>query len=105
MAKLAPVSPGEILSVEFLEPMGITKYRLAKEIGVPAQRIGNIVAGKARNHCGHRSSPLSVFRTIERLLAASAGGLGHRACRRGAGQDPRFNADLEGSREELSPGH
>ncbi len=46
MAKLAPVSPGEILSVEFLEPMGITKYRLAKEIGVPAQRIGNIVAGK-----------------------------------------------------------
>ena len=46
MAKLAPVSPGEILSVEFLEPMGITKYRLAKEIGVPAQRIGDIVAGK-----------------------------------------------------------
>jgi addiction module HigA family antidote len=46
MAKLAPVSPGEILSKEFLEPMGITKYRLAKEIGVPAQRIGDIVAGK-----------------------------------------------------------
>jgi addiction module HigA family antidote len=46
MAKLAPVSPGEILSEEFLEPMGITKYRLAKEIGVPAQRIGDIVAGK-----------------------------------------------------------
>lgn len=46
MAKLAPVSPGEILSEEFLDPMGITKYRLAKEIGVPAQRIGDIVAGK-----------------------------------------------------------
>jgi len=46
MAKLAPVSPGEILSEEFLNPMGITKYRLAKEIGVPAQRIGDIVAGK-----------------------------------------------------------
>ena len=46
MAKLAPVSPGEILSEEFLYPMGITKYRLAKELGVPAQRIGDIVAGK-----------------------------------------------------------
>ena len=46
MAKLAPVSPGEILREEFLNPMEITKYRLAKEIGVPAQRIGDIVAGK-----------------------------------------------------------
>ena len=46
MARLAPVAPGEILLEEFLIPMGITKYRLAKEIGVPAQRIGDIVAGK-----------------------------------------------------------
>jgi addiction module HigA family antidote len=46
MAKLAPVTPGEILLEEFLVPMGITKYRLAKELGVPAQRIGDIVAGK-----------------------------------------------------------
>ena len=43
---LAPVTPGELLLEEFLLPMGITKYRLAKEIGVPAQRIGDIVAGK-----------------------------------------------------------
>jgi antitoxin HigA-1 len=34
-----------LLKEEFLEPMGITQYRLAKEIGVPAQRIGEIVAG------------------------------------------------------------
>jgi len=46
MAKLKPVTPGELLSEEFLKPMGISKYRLAKEIGVPAQRIGDIVAGK-----------------------------------------------------------
>jgi addiction module HigA family antidote len=46
MSKLKPVTPGELLQEEFLEPMGITKYRLAKEIGVPAQRIGDIVAGK-----------------------------------------------------------
>jgi len=45
MARLPPVSPGELLEQEFLVPMGITKYRLAKEIGVPAQRIGAIVAG------------------------------------------------------------
>ena len=44
--KLAPVTPGEILQEEFLGPMGISKYRLAKEIGVPAGRIGQIVAGK-----------------------------------------------------------
>ena len=46
MRRLAPVSPGELLKEEFLDPMGITQYRLAKEIGVPAQRIGAIVAGK-----------------------------------------------------------
>ncbi|TAM90661.1 MAG: addiction module antidote protein, HigA family [Candidimonas sp.] len=39
-------SPGEILLEEFLKPMGITQYRLAKEIGVPQRRIGEIVAGK-----------------------------------------------------------
>jgi addiction module HigA family antidote len=46
MTKLKPVSPGELLLEEFLKPMGISRYRLAKEIGVPAQRIGAIVAGK-----------------------------------------------------------
>jgi addiction module HigA family antidote len=44
--KLKPVSPGEMLAAEFLEPLGMSKYRLAKEIGVPAQRIGEIVAGR-----------------------------------------------------------
>lgn len=38
--------PGEILLKEFLKPMGITQYRVAKEIGVPQRRIGEIVAGK-----------------------------------------------------------
>ncbi|MRS11894.1 MAG: addiction module antidote protein, HigA family [Actinobacteria bacterium] len=46
MTKLKPVTPGELLSEEFLKPMGISQYRLAKEIGVPAQRIGAIIAGK-----------------------------------------------------------
>lgn len=46
MRKLKPVTPGELLLEEFLSPMGISQYRLAKEIGVPAQRIGEIVAGR-----------------------------------------------------------
>ncbi|MAA66683.1 MAG: addiction module antidote protein, HigA family [Alteromonadaceae bacterium] len=46
MRNIDPVTPGELLKEEFLEPMGISQYRLAKEIGVPAQRIGQIIAGK-----------------------------------------------------------
>lgn len=45
MHRLDPVTPGELLSEEFLRPMGISQYRLAKEIGVPPQRISEIVAG------------------------------------------------------------
>ena len=44
--KLKPVSPGEMLAEEFLKPLAMSNYRLAKEIGVPAQRIGDIIAGK-----------------------------------------------------------
>ncbi len=46
MQHLEPIHPGEILLEEFLKPMGISQYRLAKEIDVPAQRISAIVAGK-----------------------------------------------------------
>lgn len=44
--KLDPVTPGELLYEEFLEPMGLSQYRLAKEIGVPPQRINEIIAGR-----------------------------------------------------------
>ena len=46
MTTYDPVTPGEILYQEYLVPMGISQYRLAKEIDVPAQRISEIVAGK-----------------------------------------------------------
>ena len=46
MTQLKPITPGEILLEEFLKPMGVTQYRLAKEINVPAQRISEIVAGR-----------------------------------------------------------
>ena len=46
MKKLAPIHPGEILAEEFLAPMTVSQYRLAKDIGVPPRRINEIVHGK-----------------------------------------------------------
>jgi len=43
---LAPIHPGEILMEEFLKPLGVTQYKLAKDIYVPARRINEIVHGK-----------------------------------------------------------
>ena len=43
---LAPIHPGEILMEEFLKPLAITQYKLAKDIHVPARRINEIVHGK-----------------------------------------------------------
>ena len=43
---LAPIHPGEILMEEFLNPLGVTQYKLAKDIHVPARRINEIVHGK-----------------------------------------------------------
>lgn len=44
--KLSPVHPGEILAEEFLSPLEISQYRLAKDISVPPRRINEIVHGK-----------------------------------------------------------
>jgi addiction module HigA family antidote len=43
---MQPIHPGEVLMKEFLEPMGITQYRVAKDISVPPRRINEIVHGK-----------------------------------------------------------
>lgn len=43
--RLAPIHPGEVLLEEFLEPLGLTQYRLAKDITVPPRRINEIVHG------------------------------------------------------------
>jgi addiction module HigA family antidote len=43
---MKPIHPGEVLLEEFLEPMGITQYRLAKAIHVPARRINEIIKGQ-----------------------------------------------------------
>jgi addiction module HigA family antidote len=46
MTKLNPVHPGEILTEEFLTPLGITKHKLAIDLGIPASRIDQIAKGK-----------------------------------------------------------
>jgi antitoxin HigA-1 len=46
MKKRAPIHPGEILREDFLLPLGLSEYRLAKDIGVPPRRINEIVKGK-----------------------------------------------------------
>ena len=44
--KLAPIHPGEVLFADFLEPLGLSQYRLAHDISVPPRRINEIVLGK-----------------------------------------------------------
>jgi antitoxin HigA-1 len=45
---MPPVHPGEILLIEFLEPLGVSQYQLAKAVDVPARRINEIVHGQRR---------------------------------------------------------
>lgn len=74
MAKLNAVTPSELLLKEFLEPMGLSQCRLTKGIGVPPQRIGEIVAGNRAVTNGHRSSAVPLLWSVQRLLASGAGG-------------------------------
>lgn len=62
--KVPLAAPGEILLEEFLKPLGVTQYRLAKEIGVPQRRIGEIVAGK-RSITADTAARLGVFFGME----------------------------------------
>ena len=45
---MTPIHPGEVLALDFLEPLGVTQHRLAVSIGVPPRRINEIVHGKRR---------------------------------------------------------
>ncbi len=65
--KLAPVHPGEILQLEFLKPLGVSQYRLAKDISVPPRRINEIVKG-ARSITANTALRLArYFATSERF--------------------------------------
>ena len=62
--KVPLASPGEILLEEFLKPLGVTQYRLAKEIGMSQRRIGEIVVGK-RAITADTAARLGVFFGME----------------------------------------
>ena len=64
---MAPVHPGEILLEEFLKPLAVSQYQLAKEIGVPARRINEIVHGQRRISADTALRLSRYFGTSERF--------------------------------------
>jgi addiction module HigA family antidote len=64
---MAPVHPGEILLEEFLKSLGVSQYKLAKEIGVPARRINEIVHGQRRISADTALRLARFFGTSERF--------------------------------------
>ena len=77
MNRLPNIHPGEILREEFLKPMEISQYRLAKAIGVPAMRISEICAGK-RSVTADTALRFSRAWHHAGVLARLAGRLRHR---------------------------
>lgn len=65
--KPAPIHPGEVLQEEFLAPLGISQYRLAKDISVPARRINEIVRGQRSITADTALRLARFFRTTERF--------------------------------------
>ena len=65
--KLSPIHPGEILLEDFLEPMGISQYRLAQDISVPPRRINEIVHGSRRISADTALRLARYFGTTERF--------------------------------------
>jgi len=65
--KLEPIHPGEILTEEFLGPLEISQYRLAKDISVPARRINEIVQGKRGISADTALRLATYFGTSERF--------------------------------------
>ena len=66
--KIPPLHPGRILLDEFLEPLGISQYRLAKDIAVPQTRIAGIVRGRRRITADTALRLARYFRMSERFF-------------------------------------
>jgi addiction module HigA family antidote len=66
-SKLPPIHPGEILLEEFLRPLGLSQYRLAKDVSVPARRINEIVKGQRAITADTALRLARYFRTTERF--------------------------------------
>lgn len=67
MARLAPTTPGEVLAEEFLEPLGMTQYGLARALGVDPMRISEIVRGKRTVSADTALRLSRLFGTSERF--------------------------------------
>lgn len=65
MQKLPPIHPGEVLLEDFMNPLGLSAYRVAKDIGVPALRISQIVRGQ-------RSITVDTAMRLARYFSTSA---------------------------------
>ena len=65
--KLAPIHPGEVLLADFLEPLGVSPYRLARDISVPPRRINEIVHGKRAISADTALRLARYFSTSERF--------------------------------------
>lgn len=65
--KLPPVHPGEVLLEEFMKPLGLTQYRIAKDMSVPPRRINEIVHGKRAVTADTALRLARYFRTTERF--------------------------------------
>jgi addiction module HigA family antidote len=65
--KMAPIHPGEVLLKEFLEPLGLSQYRLAKDLSVPPRRINEIVQGKRAISADTALRLARYFRTTDRF--------------------------------------
>src|SRR6266576_6920553 len=65
--KIAPIHPGEILREEFLHSLGISQYRLAKDISVPPRRINEIVRGQRAITADTALRLARYFRTTDRF--------------------------------------
>ena len=72
-AKLSPVHPGEVLLEEFLKPLGLSQYRLAKDISVPPRRINEIVHG-TRAVSANTALRLSRYFGLSRAILAEPAG-------------------------------
>ena len=65
--KMTPIHPGEVLLADFLEPMGLSQYRLAHDISVPPRRINEIVHGKRAISAETALRLARYFKTTERF--------------------------------------
>ena len=65
--KLPPIHPGEVLTEEFLRPLGLSQYRLAKDLSVPPRRINEIVQGKRAISADTALRLARYFRTTDRF--------------------------------------